>query len=92
LPLFTGRVVTERLSKWRWGVPSAEQPKLQPLLDALKRLRDGGLAIKRKHGETLCTREALEKRRRQQERDGLPWEESPSEPDSDDGDFEIFFG
>jgi hypothetical protein len=38
-----GHVVTERLSKWRWGFPSAEQPRLQPLLDALKRLRDGDL-------------------------------------------------
>jgi hypothetical protein len=35
--------MTEKLSKWRWGVPGAEQPRLQPLLDALKRLRDGGL-------------------------------------------------
>jgi hypothetical protein len=38
-----GRVVTERPPKWRWGAPGSEQPKLQPLLDALKRLRDGGL-------------------------------------------------
>jgi hypothetical protein len=46
--------------------------------------------MKRKCGETLCTREALEKRCRQQERDRLPQEASPSEPDSDDGDFHIF--
>jgi hypothetical protein len=39
--------VTERLSKWRWGVPNAEQPRLQPLLDALKRLREGGLTTAR---------------------------------------------
>jgi hypothetical protein len=33
----------KRPPKWRWGTPDPEQPKLQPLLDALKRLRDGGL-------------------------------------------------
>jgi hypothetical protein len=33
----------ERPEKWRWGAPAFEQPKLQPLLDALRRLRDGGL-------------------------------------------------
>jgi hypothetical protein len=38
-----GRVVTKRPPKWRWGAPDPEQPKLLPLLDALKRLRDGGL-------------------------------------------------
>jgi hypothetical protein len=43
LPPYTGRIVTERPPKWRWGVPGAEQPRLQALLDALKRLRDGGL-------------------------------------------------
>jgi hypothetical protein len=37
--------MTERPSKWRWGAPDPEQPKLQPLLDALKRLRDGGLTV-----------------------------------------------
>jgi hypothetical protein len=48
-------------------------------------------ATKRTRGKTLRTREALEKHRRQQERDGLPQEESPSEPDSDDGDLDIFW-
>jgi hypothetical protein len=43
LPLYTSRVMMERLTKWRWGIPSAEQPRMQPLLDSLKRLRDGGL-------------------------------------------------
>jgi hypothetical protein len=47
-------------------------------------------AMKRKCGDPLRVREALEKRRWQQEHDGLPQEESPSEPDSDDGDFHIF--
>jgi hypothetical protein len=27
------------------GAPASEQPKLQPLLDALRRLRDGGLTV-----------------------------------------------
>jgi hypothetical protein len=39
--------VTERSPKWRWGAPSPEQPKLQLLLDALRRLRDGGLTAAR---------------------------------------------
>jgi hypothetical protein len=43
LPPYMGHVVTKRLEKWRWGAPTSEQPKLQPLLDALRRLRDGGL-------------------------------------------------
>jgi hypothetical protein len=47
-------------------------------------------AAKRKCGETIHMREALEKHRRQQEHGGLPQEESPSEPDSDDGDFDMF--
>jgi hypothetical protein len=46
--------------------------------------------MKRKCGDPLRVREALEKRRWQQEHDGLPQEESSSEPDSDDGDFHIF--
>jgi hypothetical protein len=47
LPPYTGRVMMERLLKWRWGVPDAEWPRLQPLLDALKRLQDGGLTAAR---------------------------------------------
>jgi hypothetical protein len=47
LSSYTSRVVMERTPKWRWGVPSAEQPRLQPLLYALKRLRDGGLTTAR---------------------------------------------
>jgi hypothetical protein len=37
----------ERPEKWRWGAPASEQPKLQPLLDALRRLQDGGLTTAR---------------------------------------------
>jgi hypothetical protein len=46
-------------------------------------------ATKRKLDKIVRAREALEKRRRRQVRDGLPQEESPSEPDSDDKDFDI---
>jgi hypothetical protein len=41
---------------------------------------------KKKRNEDICVREALEKRRRQQARDGLPLEESPLEPESDGND------
>jgi hypothetical protein len=46
--------------------------------------------MKRKCDKFVRMREALEKRRRQQARDGLPQKESPSEPDSDNEDFDIF--
>ena len=32
-----------QLEKWRYGVPTADQPKLWPLLEALERLRSRGL-------------------------------------------------
>jgi hypothetical protein len=38
---------------------------------------------KRKRDEGIHMREALEKRQRQQARDGLPREESPSKPETD---------
>jgi hypothetical protein len=47
-------------------------------------------AMKRKCDEVIRARKALERRRRQQVRDGLPQEESPSEPESNDEDFDIF--
>jgi hypothetical protein len=43
LPSFSQRVVTAAGSNWRWGAPREKQGKLQPLLEALQRLRDGGL-------------------------------------------------
>jgi hypothetical protein len=43
LPPFTGKVVTDRPEFWRWGVQSADQPRLQALLDALQELRGHGL-------------------------------------------------
>jgi len=32
-----------QLEKWRYGVLTADQPKLRPLLEALERLRSRGL-------------------------------------------------
>jgi hypothetical protein len=43
LPSFSQRVVTTAGSNWRWGATREKQEKLQPLLEALQRLRDGGL-------------------------------------------------
>ena len=31
--------------KWKWGVPKVDQPKLEPLLEGLARLRNHGLTI-----------------------------------------------
>jgi hypothetical protein len=43
LPSFSQRVVTATGSNWRWGATRKKQENLQPLLEALQRLRDGGL-------------------------------------------------
>jgi hypothetical protein len=43
LPPYTGRMVTVAGENWRWGAPSADQVKLQPLLNALQKLRDRDL-------------------------------------------------
>jgi hypothetical protein len=43
LPSFSQRVVTAAGSNWRWGATREKREKLQPLLEALQRLRDGGL-------------------------------------------------
>jgi hypothetical protein len=43
-------------------------------------------AAKKKRNEDVRVREALEKHRQQQARDGLPLEKSPSEPESDGDD------
>jgi hypothetical protein len=47
-------------------------------------------ATKKKCNEDIRVREALEKRHQQQARDGLPREESSSEPESDGDDFMFF--
>ena len=43
LPSFSQRVVTAPGSNWRYGAAREKQEKLQPLLEALQELRDGGL-------------------------------------------------
>jgi hypothetical protein len=43
LPLFSQRVVAAAGTNWRWGAMRKKQEKLQPLLDALQKLRDDGL-------------------------------------------------
>jgi hypothetical protein len=42
LPSFSQRVVTTAGSNWRYGAPRERQKNLQPLLEALQELRDGG--------------------------------------------------
>jgi hypothetical protein len=43
LSSFSQRVVTAADSNWRYGAPHDRQKNLQPLLEALQELRDGGL-------------------------------------------------
>jgi hypothetical protein len=47
LPSFSQRVVTAVGSNWRYGAPHERQKNLQPLLEALQELRDGGLTAAR---------------------------------------------
>jgi hypothetical protein len=39
LPKFSGRVLMSREDNWSYDIVEEEKPKLQPLLDALRRLR-----------------------------------------------------
>ena len=43
LPPYTGRIVESQPERWRYGIQLVDQPKLQPLLKALERLRSRGL-------------------------------------------------
>jgi len=43
LPAYTGRLITERPADWTYGVVQAHQSRLNPLLDAMKKLRLEGL-------------------------------------------------
>jgi hypothetical protein len=43
LPSFSQRVVTTSGTNWRYGAPRERQKNLQPLLEALQLLRNGGL-------------------------------------------------
>ena len=45
LPPYTGRIVEDCPEKWRYGIPREEQPKLQPLLDGLEKLRNRCLTV-----------------------------------------------
>ncbi|XP_066333290.1 uncharacterized protein [Miscanthus floridulus] len=45
LPPYTGRVVESQPEKWWFGVPKEDQPKLQPLLEGLERLRSHSLMV-----------------------------------------------
>jgi hypothetical protein len=47
LPKYTKQVVTAAGEHWWWGMPQEHQAQLQPLLDALWRLRDQGLTAPR---------------------------------------------
>jgi hypothetical protein len=39
LPKFFGQVLTSREENWMYGVVEDDKPKLEPLLDTLRRLR-----------------------------------------------------
>jgi hypothetical protein len=43
LTKFSGGVLMSREDNWTYGVVEEEKPKLQPLLDALRRLQQRGL-------------------------------------------------
>jgi len=43
LPAYTGRLITERLENWTYGVVQVHQSRLDPLLDVMKKLRSEGL-------------------------------------------------
>jgi len=45
LPAYTGRLITERPENWTYGVVQVHQSRLDPLLDALKKLRLEGLTV-----------------------------------------------
>jgi len=44
LPAYTGRLITECPENWTYGVVQVDQSRLDPLLDALKKLRLEGLS------------------------------------------------
>ena len=41
-PAYNGRMVTERPEKWKWGVVQDDEPRLDPLLRGLEKLRSKG--------------------------------------------------
>ena len=50
LPPFSQRVVTAAGTNWRWGATRENQEKLQPILQALQKLKDAGLTESRLEG------------------------------------------
>ena len=44
-PPYTGQIVESQLEKWGYGVVKVDQPRLEPLLRALGKLRDRGLTV-----------------------------------------------
>jgi hypothetical protein len=45
LPKFLGWVLTSHKDNWSYDIIEEEKPKLQPLLDALRRLHHRGLTV-----------------------------------------------
>jgi hypothetical protein len=45
LPKYSGRVLMAREENWTYGVVEDDKPKLEPLLDALRRLCQHGLTV-----------------------------------------------
>jgi hypothetical protein len=45
LPRYSERVLMAREENWTYGVVEDDKPKLEPLLDALRRLRQHGLTV-----------------------------------------------
>jgi len=43
-PAYTGRLITERPDNWTYGVVQEHQSRLDPLLDAMKKLHQEGLS------------------------------------------------
>jgi len=43
LPNYTGQLIKERPDNWNYGIIKTHQARLHPLLEALKRLHEGGL-------------------------------------------------
>jgi len=43
LPAYTRHLISERSDHWRYGVVQTHQPRLDPILDALKKLCKEGL-------------------------------------------------
>jgi hypothetical protein len=45
LPKFSSQVLMSHKDNWSYGIVEEEKPKMQPLLDALRSLRQRGLTV-----------------------------------------------